>query len=81
MEKLRHLEGEADGDLARVIEILLLENHVLMQHQSVGFRRRVDYEFSGFPRFLHLEEEHARDTAITSPRIEAEMPSDSMEDK
>ena len=65
----------SDGDLARVIELLLLENHVLMQHQSVGFRRGVPYEFSEFPRFLHFEDE-------ASPASQSdEDQRDSMEDE
>lgn len=53
-ERLKKLEDMVEGDLARIIELLLLENHVLRQHQSVGFRRGADYEFSEFPRFLEF---------------------------
>jgi len=56
IEKLRDLEKQSNGDLSRVIELLVLENHVLRQHQSVGFRRRVEYQFTEFPRFLRLDE-------------------------
>lgn len=55
--KLQKLETHADGDLSSVIELLLLENHVLTQHQSVGFKRGVNYGFSEYPRFLKLDDE------------------------
>lgn len=54
--KLQELDTASDGNLSRIIELLLLENHVLIQHQSVGFRRGAKYEFSDFPRFLQLDE-------------------------
>lgn len=60
--KLRELEAETEGDLARIIELLLLENHVLRQHQSVGFIRKAHYGFSDFPRFLRLEDEISDNT-------------------
>lgn len=60
--KLQKLETDADGDLSRVIELLLLENHVLTQHQSVGFRRGAHYEFSEFPRFLKLDDKPLKKT-------------------
>ena len=55
--KLRELETQTDGDLARVIELLLLENYVLRQHQSAGFIRSANYGFSEYPRFLRLDDE------------------------
>lgn len=55
--KLRELEAETEGDLARIIELLLLENHVLRQHQSAGFIRSANYGFSEYPRFLELDDE------------------------
>jgi len=54
IEKLNQVQKEADGDLARMIELLLLENHVLQLGQSSGFRRGTHYGFSKFPRFLQL---------------------------
>ncbi len=36
---LKDTETRADGDLARLIELLLLENHALSLGQSAGFRR------------------------------------------
>lgn len=54
--KLRELETQTDGDLARVIELLLLENHVLRQHESAGFIRSANYGFSEYPRFLKLDD-------------------------
>lgn len=57
VEKLNRLLVEGGGDLARVIEFLLLENHMHTLEQSSGFRRGVQYDFSEFPRFLKLCEE------------------------
>ena len=66
VEKLRQVEALSDGELARVIELLLLENHVLMQHQSIGFRRGIPYQFSEFPRFLNLNNDPDDKTADVS---------------
>lgn len=46
------LQIKADHDLARLIELLLLENHVLTLGQSHGFARGANLDFSKFPRFL-----------------------------
>lgn len=54
LAKLHDIETAAQGDLARMIELLLLENHVLARDQSVGFRREVDPDLSDFPRFLQI---------------------------
>ena len=54
--RLRELETETEGDLARIMELLLLENHVLRQHQSIGFTRKAHYGFSDYPRFLRLDD-------------------------
>ena len=54
MRALKVIETRADGDLARVIELLLLENHVLSLGQSAGYRRGIDMNFSDFPRFLQI---------------------------
>ncbi len=51
---LKDIETQSDGDLARLIELLLLENHVLSLGQSTGFRRGVNFDFSAFPRFLQI---------------------------
>ena len=56
VSKLMGIKAQCDGDVARVIELLLLENHVLSLDQSSGFRRGITMDFSGFPRFLKLEE-------------------------
>lgn len=55
IEKLSTIQSQADGDLARVIELLLLENHVLAIDQSKGLRRGGNFEFSQFPRFLEIK--------------------------
>lgn len=54
--KLEEAKTQSDGDLARVIELLLLENHVLALGQSAGLRRGVTMDFSRFPRFLQIED-------------------------
>lgn len=51
LHKFKELAGD---DPARVIELLLLENHVLSQNQSDGFIRRRRLDFSSFPRFIQL---------------------------
>lgn len=60
--KLEEAKGKSDGDLARVIELLLLENHVLSLDQSTGFRRGIDMDFSDFPRFVRIEDSDAPTT-------------------
>lgn len=55
--KLNEVSARSDGDIARLIELLLLENHMLALGQSNGLRRGVEFEFSSFPRFLKLLEE------------------------
>lgn len=60
--KLNEIEAECEGDLARIIELLLLENHVLSLDQSTGFRRGIDMNFSEFPRFLEIQESGAPGT-------------------
>lgn len=52
--KLREVERCAQGDLARVIELLLVENLVLQRQRSVGLMRGVSMRFDAFPRFLKL---------------------------
>lgn len=54
--KLRELESQCDGDLAHVVERLLLENHVLAMQQSSGLKRGMGWDFSMFPRFLSFDE-------------------------
>lgn len=56
LETLHRFQELADNDPARVIELLLLENHVLSQNQSDGFIRRRRLDFSTFPRFIELTE-------------------------
>lgn len=55
--KLNELDSQSDGDLARIIELLLLENHVLALDKSKGFRRGIQFEFSQYPRFLEFKSE------------------------
>ena len=57
VEKLNELQSKADGDLARVLELLLLENHVLETGQSTGFRRGIGWDFSSVPRFLKFDDD------------------------
>lgn len=54
VSKLTELEKLAGGDVSRILELLLLENHVLRQNQSSGMLRRRKLDFSTFPRFLKL---------------------------
>jgi hypothetical protein len=54
--KLNDLDGQCTGDLAHMIEILLLENHVLALQQSKGMLRGAKLDFSQFPRFLELRD-------------------------
>jgi hypothetical protein len=54
--KLNDLDGQCADDLAHMIEILLLENHVLSLQQSKGMLRGVKLDFSQFPRFLELQD-------------------------
>ncbi|MGH1416262.1 MAG: hypothetical protein ACRBB0_22430 [Pelagimonas sp.] len=54
--RLREVESSAQGDIARVIELLLVENHVLTRQQSVGISRGVGVRFETYPRFLKFED-------------------------
>jgi len=54
--KLNDLDGQCAGDLAHMIEILLLENHVLALQQSTGMLRGAKLDFNQFPRFLELQD-------------------------
>lgn len=60
--KLHDVETAAQGDLARMIELLLLENHVLARDQSMGLRRGVDPDLSDFPRFLQIVDTEGPET-------------------
>lgn len=55
--KLHEVESSAHGDIARVIELLLVENHVLKGQQSSGLLRGVSVRYHDFPRFLKFEDE------------------------
>jgi len=77
--RLRELETETEGDLARIIELLLLENHVLRQHQSVGFTRNAHYGFFDFPRFLRLDDEAADDDSRRASEEDDHPQADSIE--
>lgn len=54
INKMSELEQLANGDVARMIELLLLENHTLKLNQSSGMLRRRKLDLSEFPRFLKL---------------------------
>lgn len=54
INKMSELEQLANGDVARMIELLLLENHIFKLNQSSGMLRRRKLDFSEFPRFLKL---------------------------
>lgn len=54
--RLHEVENSAQGDIARIIELLLVENHVLKRQQSTGLTRGVGVRFETYPRFLKLEE-------------------------
>lgn len=56
IETLHKFKTLAEDDTARVIELLLLENHILSQNQSDGFIRRRRLDFTTFPRFIELTE-------------------------
>ncbi|WP_299592634.1 hypothetical protein [uncultured Tateyamaria sp.] len=53
--RLRQVESIAEGDIARVIELLLVENHVLKRRQSTGLSRGVGVRFDTYPRFLRFD--------------------------
>lgn len=54
--RLREVESSAQGDIARVIELLLVENHVLKQQTSTGLCREVGARYDTYPRFLTLDD-------------------------
>lgn len=55
--RLREVESSANGDLGRLIELLLVENHVLKLQQSAGLLRGIGVRYETFPRFLKVEGE------------------------
>ena len=55
--RLSDVDKQAGGDLARMIELLLIENHILRLQQSSGFRRGVPVRYETFPRFLEFSAE------------------------
>lgn len=59
--RLHEVENSAQGDIARIIELLLVENHVLKRQQSVGLSRGVGVRLETYPRFLKLQEQAADD--------------------
>lgn len=52
--KLAEVRTEADEDLARMLELLLLENHVLKKQVSSGLLRSISLELKSYPRFIDL---------------------------
>ena len=56
LANFNRLEEQCQGDPARLVELLLLENHVLRLGQSGGFRRGMSMNFEAFPRFLKFEQ-------------------------
>lgn len=61
LAKLHEVSNQCDGDIARIIELLLLENHMLGLGQSSGLRRGVQCDFSNFPKFLALSNDSTED--------------------
>lgn len=55
MARLEELQMESDGDVARLIELLLLENQILALRQSTGMHRGLVVDLSSYPRFLELK--------------------------
>lgn len=70
--KINEVEEQADGDLARMIELLLLENHVLKLGQSSGLRRGTHFGFSDYPRFLQLNGLTGHDVEENAENLEDE---------
>lgn len=63
LANFKRLEEQCQGDPARLVELLLLENHVLRLGQSSGFRRGMSMNFEEFPRFLKFEPEDRDETS------------------
>lgn len=42
-------------DIARIVELLLVENHVLKRQQSTGLTRGVGFRYETYPRFLPFD--------------------------
>lgn len=70
--KLNEVEEQADSDLARMIELLLLENHVLKLGQSSGFRCGTHSGFSDYPRFLQQNGATGRDVEEDTENVKDE---------
>ncbi|MBO6727824.1 MAG: hypothetical protein JJ911_19355 [Rhizobiaceae bacterium] len=52
--RLKEVEADADGDIARVIELLLVENHALRSQCSRGLNRGQTIQATTYPRFLEI---------------------------
>lgn len=50
------VKSDADDDVARMLELLLLENYVLKEQTSSGFLRNCQVDVSSYPRFVSLVE-------------------------
>jgi len=54
LSKMDKVTSDAEGDIARLIELLLLENYLLKECTSAGFHRGVTPDLSTYPRFVTL---------------------------
>ena len=55
------IKSDAGGDVARMLELLLLENYVLREQTSSGFLRNGQFDVTTYPRFVSLVEGDAAD--------------------
>lgn len=60
--RLKEVEADADGDIARIIELLLVENHALRLQCSRGLNRGQSIQATTYPRFLEIRSDEKQDT-------------------
>lgn len=57
--KLGEIQADANNDLARMLEMLLLENQLLKTQVSSGLLRSIPMQLKEYPRFIEFIKEDA----------------------
>lgn len=68
LEKLEQVQALADGDIARMLELLLAENVFLQKNNMISFYRGQSPDLTTLPRFLQLvEQKDSKGHSANSP--------------
>lgn len=65
--RLNELETQTEGDIARIIELLLVENQALRMQCSRGLHRGRGIDASTYPRFLEIGSKDEEETEVPVP--------------